>query len=74
MAGCCSSERAVENESYRDFDYQRGYDLSVSYSRALMGFTAGGELMTGRDTGDDYSRLAGFVRFGDEWSGGGSGD
>lgn len=64
--------RGVENESYGAFDYERGYDVSVSYSRTLMGFTAGGEVTVGRDTfGDDYSRVAGFVRFGDEWSAGG---
>ena len=68
--------RTVENESYGTFDYQRGYDLSVSYARTLAGFTAGAEFTTGRDTfGNDYSRLAGFVRFGDEWSeSGASGD
>lgn len=68
--------RAVRNESYGDFAYQGGYDFSVSYARTLAGFTAGAEFTTGRDTfGDDFSRLAGFVRFGDEWSGGGaSGD
>jgi hypothetical protein len=64
--------RTVENESYGEFDYERGYDASLSYSRTLMGFTAGGEVTVGRDTfGEDYSRLAGFVRFGDEWSSGG---
>jgi hypothetical protein len=65
--------RTVENESYGSGDYERGYDVSMSYSRALMGFTAGGEITAGRDTfGDSFSRLAGFVRFGDEWSSGGA--
>lgn len=65
--------RTIENESYGLMDYERGYDVSVSYSRTLMGFTAGGEVTAGRDTfGDSYSRLAGFVRFGDEWSSGGA--
>lgn len=65
--------RTVENESYGAIDYELGYDVSMSYSRALMGFTAGGEVTAGRDTfGDSYSRLAGFVRFGDEWSSGGA--
>jgi hypothetical protein len=65
--------RTVQNESYGSFDYQRGYDFSVSYARTLAGFTAGAEFSTGRDTlGNDFSRLAGFVRFGDEWSEGGA--
>lgn len=67
--------RAVRNESYGDFAYQGGHDFSVSYARTLAGFTAGAEFTMGRDTfGDDFSRLAGFVRFGDEWSGGGGGE
>jgi hypothetical protein len=68
--------RGVQNENYGAFEYQRGYDFSVSYARTLAGFTAGAEFTSGRDTfGDDFSRLAGFVRFGDEWSSGGaSGD
>lgn len=64
--------RTVENESYGDFQYQRGYEVSLGYSRTLMGFTAGAEVTSGRDTfGDNYSRVAGFVRFGDEWASGG---
>jgi hypothetical protein len=64
--------RTIENESYGAFDYERGYDITLSYSRTLMGFTAGGEITVGRDTfGEDYSRLAGFIRFGDEWTAGG---
>jgi hypothetical protein len=64
--------RTVENESYSEVDYERGYDLSVSYAHTFRGFTAGAELTAGRDTfGNDYSRLAGFVRFGDEWNEGG---
>jgi hypothetical protein len=64
--------RTIENESYGRLDYQRGYDFSMSYARTLAGFTAGAEFTVGRDTvGDEYSRLAGFVRFGDEWNEGG---
>lgn len=66
--------RTVANESYGANDYERGYDVALSYSRALHGFTAGGELLAGRDVfGESFSRLAGFVRFGDEWDGGGGG-
>jgi hypothetical protein len=62
--------RTVANESYGRTDYERGYDVALSYSRALRGFTAGGEVLAGRDVfGESYSRIAGFVRFGDEWDG-----
>lgn len=64
--------RTLKNETYSDNEYERGYDLSISYARTLAGFTAGAEFTAGRDTfGDDYSRIAGFVRFGDEWNDGG---
>jgi hypothetical protein len=68
--------RTVENESYGPNDYERGYDVSLSYARTLKGFTVGGELNAGKDTfGDSYSRIAGFVRFRDQWdSGGATGD
>jgi hypothetical protein len=66
--------RTVRNESYSSTNYERGYDVTLSYSRALRGFTAGAEVLSGRDVfGESYSRVAGFVRFGDEWAGG-SGD
>lgn len=69
--------RTVANESYTSAacscDYERGYDVALSYSRTLYGFTAGAEVMAGRDVfGESFSRLAGFVRFGDEWDGGSS--
>lgn len=65
--------RTVQNESYSAFNYQRGYDFGVSYSRTLGSFTAGAEFTSGRDTlGSDFSRIAGFVRFGDEWNEGGA--
>jgi hypothetical protein len=63
--------RTIENESYSPNVYERGYDVSLSYSRTLMGFTAGGEVTAGKDTfGESYSRIAGFVRFGDQWDSG----
>jgi hypothetical protein len=56
------------------FDYERGYDVTLGYSRALRGLTAGAEVIAGRDVfGESYSRLAGFVRFGEEWAGGSAG-
>lgn len=69
--------RTVANEGYTSAsckcDYERGYDVALSYSRTLRGFTAGAEVMAGRDVfGESFSRLAGFVRFGDEWEDGSS--
>jgi hypothetical protein len=62
--------RTIANEKYVPTDYDRGYEVSLRYSRTLRGFTAGGEILTGHDVfGEDYSRLSGFVRFGDEWAG-----
>jgi hypothetical protein len=67
--------RTVANESYGPNDYERGYDAALSYSRGIHGFTVGGEVLAGRDVfGESYSRLAGFVRFGDEWDAGGAVD
>lgn len=67
--------RAIDNEDYGVGVYARGYDVGLSYARTLGDFTAGAEFTTGRDVfGDDFSRIAGFVRFGEEWASGGSGD
>jgi hypothetical protein len=67
--------RTVANESYGANDYERGYDAALSYSRGIRGFTVGGEVLAGRDVfGESYSRIAGFVRFGDEWDAGGAVD
>ena len=64
--------RTVANESYSTVDYERGYDVALRYSRGVYGVTAGAEVLAGRDVfGEDYSRIGGFVRFGDEWAGGG---
>jgi len=64
--------RTLANENYTVDRYERAYDLTVSYSRPLKGFTVGAEVMAGRDVyGDSFSRIAGFARFGDEWAGGG---
>jgi hypothetical protein len=62
--------RTIDNEDYGSFDYERGYDFTLGYSRTLRGFTAGAEVIAGKDVfGDSYGRLAGFVRFGDDWAG-----
>jgi hypothetical protein len=64
--------RTIDNQDYSGVGYERGYNVGLAYSRALKGFTVGADLLTGRDVfGESYSRLAGFVRFGDEWAGGG---
>jgi hypothetical protein len=52
-------------------EYERAYDLTVSYSRGLHGYTVGGEVVSGSDqNGESFSRVGGFVRFGDDWAGG----
>jgi hypothetical protein len=56
--------RTIANEDYSPQTYERGYDLSVAYSRTLYGLTVGGEVMAGEDVfGESFARLAGFVRF-----------
>lgn len=63
--------RTIDNEDYGTPNYERGYDVSLSYAYAVRGFTAGVEVMGGQDVfGESFSRLAGFVRFGDEWEAG----
>jgi hypothetical protein len=65
--------RTIANESYAETDYERGYDVALRYSRGVRGFTAGGEVLAGRDVfGESFSRIAGFVRFGDQWAQDGS--
>jgi capsule assembly protein Wzi len=67
--------RTVANESYGVNDYERGYDVALSYSRGLYGYTVGAEVLAGRDVfGESFSRIAGFVRFGDQWETGGAAD
>ena len=65
--------RTIDNEDYSGVAYERGYDVGLGYSRGLKGFTVGADVLAGRDVfGESYGRLAGFVRFGDEWAGGGA--
>ncbi len=64
--------RTINNEDYSTVVYERGYDISLGYSRAFQGVTVGADVLAGRDVfGESYSRVAGFVRFGDDWPGGG---
>jgi len=69
--------RTIANQNYSRVpsdarpDYRRAYDLTVSYSWPVKGFTVGAEVMAGRDVyGEDFSRIAAYARFGDEWAGG----
>ncbi len=65
--------RTIDNEDYSAVAYERGYDVGLGYSRGFKGYTVGAEVLAGRDVfGESYSRLTGFVRFGDEWAGGGA--
>jgi len=67
--------RTVANESYGRTDYERGYDAALSYSRGMHGFTVGAEVLAGRDVfGESFSRIAGYVRFADDWEAGGAVD
>ena len=60
--------RTIANENYRRIDYERGYDVSVSYARTLARFHRGSRSpRRARHLRQRFSRLAGFVRFGDEW-------
>lgn len=56
--------RLIENESYSATAYERGYDLALSYARPFGAFSIGGEVYAGRDVfGEDFSRIAAFVRY-----------
>jgi hypothetical protein len=56
--------RTLENQLYTGFNYQRFHDLSLAYSRPVLGVVVGGELEAGRDVfGGNFSRLAGFIRY-----------
>ena len=66
--------RSLENQVYGVIPYQRFHETSVGYSRPWMGIVVGGEFDTGSDVfGRNFSRLAGFVRYGgpSEQAGGG---
>ena len=65
--------RTIENESYSANAYERGYDIALSYARPMGAFTFGGELYAGRDVfGEDFSRIAAFVRYAPDGSAGAS--
>ena len=67
--------RSVRNEMYsvvaKNAGYERSYEFGTSYSRAFRGYSLGGEFLVGKDIfGDSFSRIGGYMRFTDEWSGG----
>lgn len=70
--------RMLDNEQFTrqgraPVDYQRAYDITASYSRAVGGFTLGIEALAGRNVfGDSFARLAAFARLGNEWAKGGA--
>jgi hypothetical protein len=56
--------RALENQVYGRFPYQRYHEASVAYSRPWLGVIVGAEFDSGRDVfGASYGRLAGFIRY-----------
>jgi hypothetical protein len=58
--------RTMANASYTDGDYRRGHEVSLSYSQPWRGVRIGASLDAGRNVyGDNFGRLAGFVRFDD---------
>ena len=58
--------RTISNEEYSGVDYERGHDVTLRYSRPWSQFVVGAEVHAGRDVfGEDFSRAALFIRFGD---------
>ncbi len=58
--------RTLINQPYGQYAYRHYLDASVRYSRPWRGVTVGGEVESGRDVfGQSFSRLSGFVRYGD---------
>jgi hypothetical protein len=61
--------RGLQNQVYGVIPYQRYHELTFGYSRPWKGLIVGGELDSGSDVfGRNFSRLAGFVRYGDHGS------
>lgn len=64
--------RTLDNEDYVSrtrTQYERHYDVAVSYARSLGGWMIGTEIMGGRDVfGDGFARVSAYARISDEWS------
>ena len=66
--------RVIANEAYSAAAYERGYDLTLSYARPVGAFSVGGEIYAGRDVfGEDFSRIAAFVRYAPDFAASGRG-
>lgn len=71
--------RTISNDQFATagpspVDYERAYDLAVSYSRAINGSTFGAQILAGQDVfGDGFGRFEAFVRLGEDWAIGGAG-
>lgn len=62
--------RTLQNQQYTGFDYKTYEDLMLRYSRPWQGVTVGGEVEAGRDVfGANFTRLAAFLRYGENGSG-----
>ncbi len=56
--------RTLQNQLYTHIDYKRFHEISLAYSRPLLGVIVGGELDSGRDVfGGNFTRIAGFIRY-----------
>ena len=65
--------RTMQDASYTGGQYRRAHDLMLSLSQPWHGMDVGGSVEGGRDVfGANYSRVAGFVRFGGPTGSGGS--
>lgn len=57
-------DQVYTGDGYLRFPYKRFHEISVSYSRPVLGVIVGGEVDSGRDVfGGNFTRLAGFVRY-----------
>jgi hypothetical protein len=66
--------RVLENASYTAANYEHGYDLTLSYARPVGAISVGGEIYAGRDVfGEDFSRIAAFVRYAPDFAASGRG-
>lgn len=56
--------RTLENERYSAYDYERGHDVSLRYSRIWQELVYGVEANLGRDVfGEEFRRLGAFVYY-----------
>jgi hypothetical protein len=59
--------RTLSNATYTGVEYFHAHDLTFEYARPWRDSTVGGSVDAGRDVfGEHFSRLSGFIRFGNE--------